>query len=448
MGVEQQYIELFDSQRGLIESHSADVLNARRTAARDAFAAHGLPTRRDERCKYTDVAAAFAPDYGLNLGRIVPGVDPNRAYRCQVPNLSTALYFVVNDSFMSPSPVAAQQPEGVTVCSLGEAARRFPDVVAGYYGRLADPADDGITALNTMLAQDGLFVHVAAGVKCPRTLQVVNMSAASLDLMATRRVLLVAEAGAEVSLLFCDHSDGRHNYLTTQVVEAFLGEGARVDFYSVEETHASHRRFCHLYADQQAGSRFTFGGITLMAGLTRNRLDLHLGGEGAEARAYGCVVADGEEHVDNNLLVDHAAPGCTSDLLYKYVLDDRATGVFAGHILVREGAEHTASDETNANLCASPDARMFTRPILEIYADDVRCNHGATVGRFDEQALFYMRQRGIDEAEARLLLQHAFVNDIIRRIELEPVRDRLSYLVEMRFRGLLHRCGGCEMCHS
>ena len=128
------------------------------------------------------------------------------------------------------------------------------------------------------------------------------------------------------------------------------------------------------------------------------------------------------------------------------MLDGRAVGAFAGHILVRQDAQHTMSNETNANLCASPDARMYTRPILEIYADDVKCNHGSTIGRLDEQALFYMRQRGIEEAEARLLLQHAFVNDVIRRVELEPLRDRLSHLVEMRFRGLLRRCEGCTMC--
>ena len=448
MRAEQQYLDLFDKERDTLFRHSCDTLNARRDTARRDLDRHGLPTRHDERCKYTDVASAFAPDYGLNLTRIIPGVDPYTAYRCQVPNLSTSLYFVVNDCVMPPSGTNAPLPDGVTLCSMLEAARRCPDLLDAHYGRLADTAADGITALNTMIAQDGLFIHVAAGVKCARPIQIVNVSAAQIDLLSTRRVLIIVEPGAELSLLFCDHSDDRHRYATTQVAEAFVGHDAHLNLYSIEETHLGNKRFSHLYADQKANSRLTLGSITLMAGLTRNRLDLHLNGEGAEARAYGCVVADGEEHVDNNLLVDHAAPGCTSDLLYKYVLDDRATGVFAGRILVREGAEHTASDETNANLCASPDARMFTRPILEIYADDVRCNHGATVGRFDEQALFYMRQRGIDESEARLLLQHAFVNDVIRRIELEPVRDRLSYLVEMRFRGLLHRCGGCEMCHS
>lgn len=446
MRAEQQYLELFDKERDTLFRHSCDALNARRDTARRDLDTRGFPTYHDERCKYTDVASAFAPDYGLNLSRIVPSVDPYAAYRCQVPNLSTSLYFVVNDCVMPPSGTNAPLPDGVTLCSMLEAARRCPDLLDAHYGRLADTAADGITALNTMIAQDGLFIHVAAGVKCARPIQIVNVSAAQIDLLSTRRVLIIVEPGAELSLLFCDHSDDRHSYVTTQVVETFVGHDARLNLYSIEETHSGNKRFSHLYADQKNNSRLTLGSITLMAGLTRNRTDIRLTGQGAEACAYGCVVADGKEHVDNNLLVEHAAEGCTSDLLYKYVLDGRAVGAFAGHILVRQDAQHTMSNETNANLCASPDARMYTRPILEIYADDVKCNHGSTIGRLDEQALFYMRQRGIEEAEARLLLQHAFVNDVIRRVELEPLRDRLSHLVEMRFRGLLRRCEGCTMC--
>lgn len=446
MRAEQQYLDLYTQERDTICSHSSEILNAHRDAARHHFECLGFPTRRDERCKYTDAVAAFAPDYGLNLSRIEPKADSYAAYRCPVPDLNTCLFLVVNDSVVPTPADEMHLPEGVTCCSLQEAAIRHAALVSGRYGRLADTAADGITALNTMLAQDGLFIHVAAGVSSSHTIQIVNMAEAPADMLSTRRVLVVVEEGAEASILFCDHSDGRRRYLASQVTEVFVGKDARLDLYSIEETHPSHQRFCHLYADQAESSRLTLNGITLLAGLTRNRTDIRLSGANAETHAYGCVVADGTEHIDNNLLVDHAAEGCTSDILYKYVLDGKAVGAFAGHILVRGNAQHTNSNETNANLCTSADARMYTRPILEIYADDVKCNHGSTVGRLDENALFYMRQRGIEEEEARLLLQHAFVNDIIRRIGLEPLRLRLAHLVEMRFRGLLRHCTGCERC--
>ena len=186
--------------------------------------------------------------------------------------------------------------------------------------------------------------------------------------------------------------------------------------------------------------------ITLYNGLTRNTTCVAMEGEGSEVVLNGCVIADKNQHVDNNTLIDHRVPHCTSRELYKYVLDDSAVGAFAGKILVREGAQKTSSQETNANLCATNDARMYTQPMLEIYADDVKCAHGATVGQLDERAMFYMQQRGISREEARMMLMFAFVGQVIDEIKLEPLRDRLHHLVEKRFRGELSKCAGCGLC--
>ena len=180
--------------------------------------------------------------------------------------------------------------------------------------------------------------------------------------------------------------------------------------------------------------------------MTCNRLDLVFKGDGAECRCNGCVIADKDQRVDNNTLIDHQAGHCTSNELYKYVLDGEAVGAFAGKVLVRHGAQKTVSQETNQNLCATKRARMFTQPMLEIYADDVKCAHGSTVGQLNDAALFYMRQRGISLKEAKLLLEFAFVNEVIDNIQLEPLKDRLHYLVEKRFRGELNKCDGCKLC--
>ena len=160
----------------------------------------------------------------------------------------------------------------------------------------------------------------------------------------------------------------------------------------------------------------------------------------------GCVIADKEQHVDNNTVIDHKVEHCTSSQLYKYVLDEKATGAFAGMVLVRHGAQKTSSEMRNQNICATREARMFTQPMLEIYADDVKCSHGSTVGQLNDAAMFYMRQRGISEKEAKLLLEFAFVNEVIDTIKLEPLRDRLHHLVEKRFRGELSKCEGCKLC--
>ena len=446
MQSEKQYIELYEQCRSLICSHSADVMNAQRDRAFEDFKRLGFPTRKVERYKYTDMEALFEPDYGLNLSRLDIPVNPYDAFKCDVPNLSTSLYFVINDVFHTKTQPKSHLPEGVVVGSLSAVAAERPELIAKHYAKIARTDEDGITALNTMLAQDGLVVYVPKGVRVERTIQVVNILRSDVDLMANRRVLIVVEDGAEVKLLFCDHADDDRNFLTTQVIEAYVGDNAGLDLYCLEETHAKNVRVSNLYIDQQANSRVNHNIITLHNGVTRNRTDLVLNGEGAECNLCGCVIADKQERVDNNTLIDHRAAHCTSHELYKYVLDGQATGAFAGRVLVREGAQKTVSQETNQNLCATKEARMYTQPMLEIYADDVKCSHGSTVGQLNDAALFYMRQRGISLNEAKLLLEFAFINEVIDQMKLEPLRDRLHHLVEKRFRGELNKCEGCRLC--
>ena len=400
--------------------------------------------------------ALFAPDYGLNLNRLQIPVDPYNAFRCDVPNLSTSLYFVVNDMLYRSETLevrgeriphaSAKLPEGVIIGSLKELSSHPSPLTSHLYNKLAGKANDAATDLNTMLAQDGLYVYVPRNVKVDRAIQVINILRSDVDLMVNRRVLIVLEEGAEIKMLFCDHAADDKNFLATQVIEAFVGENASLDLYCLEETHAKNVRVSNVYIDQQANSRVNHNVITLHNGTTRNKLDLTFSGEGAECQCYGCVIADKQQHVDNNTLIVHKVPHCNSQELYKYVLDDQSTGAFAGRVLVEHGAQKTTSQMTNQNLTATKEARMYTQPMLEIYADDVKCAHGSTVGQLNDAALFYMRQRGISLQEAKVLLQNAFINEVIDHMQLEPLRDRLHYLVEKRFRGELNKCSGCKLC--
>lgn len=446
MNSEQQYIDLYTAAKAMIKQHAAPVLNAVRDKAFDDFKAKGFPSRKVERYKYTDMGKLFEPDYGLNLNRLEIPVNPYHAFKCDVPNLSTSLYFVINDSFYKKTLPQAHLPEGVIVDSLSHVAAEKPDFIEKYYAKIAKTDDDSITALNTMLAQDGLLVYVPRNVKVDRTIQVINILRSDVNLMVNRRVLIILEQGAEAKFLFCDHASDDHQFLATQVIEAYVGDNANLELNCLEETHYKNVRISNVYIEQQANSRVNHNVITLHNGVTRNRLDLLFKGEGAECYCNGCVIADKQQHVDNNTLIDHQVPHCTSNQLYKYVLDDDATGAFAGRILVRHDAQKTISQETNQNLVASNTARMYTQPMLEIYADDVKCAHGSTVGQLNDAAMFYMRQRGISEKEAKLLLEFAFVNEVIDKMELEPLRDRLHYLVEKRFRGELNKCASCKLC--
>ncbi|MGM9718398.1 MAG: Fe-S cluster assembly protein SufD [Prevotella sp.] len=444
--MKNQYIELYEQCRPLIREHSADVMNNARDIAFEDFKRLGIPSKKIERYKYTDMKKLFEPDYGLNLKRLDIPVNPYNAFRCDVPNLSTSLYFVVNDAFYAKNSPKAQLPEGVIIGSLKEVAEDNPELVGMYYAKLAKTSDDGITALNTMLAQDGLLVYVPKNVRVERAVQVINILRSDVDLMVNRRVLIVVEKGAEIKLLFCDHAADDRHFLATQVIEAFVEENASLDLYCMEETHEKNVRVSNLYIDQKANSRVNHNIITLHNGVTRNRTDLSLSGEGAECVLNGCAIADKNQVVDNNTLIEHIAPHCDSKELYKYVLDGKAIGAFAGKVLVRQRAQKTTSEERNQNICATREARMYTQPMLEIYADDVKCSHGSTVGQLNDAAMFYMRQRGISEKEAKLLLEFAFVNEVIDTIKLEPLRDRLHHLVEKRFRGELSKCEGCKLC--
>lgn len=448
----QQYIDLYRDHRDEVCAGSLETLNVHRAAAAALLAEQGFPTNKEERYKYTSVQEAFAPNYGLNLRRLQPATNPYEAYACEVPNLKTASFYVMNDV---PYPAAASSlellPEGVVVSSFGGLSSDHADLLSRYYNRAASTdrdfhtGHDSVTLLNTLLAQDGLLIYLPPETHLDIPIQVVNVADAAKPQMCVRRVVIIAGRGACGSVLFCDHAEGQ-SCLTTQVIEAYADDNAHLDIYSIEETGEKCTRFSTLYVEQESHSHVGYDNVTLTCGHSRNRIDVRLRGEGATTDLYGAVIADGSQRVDNNVLVEHIAPKCASDMLYKYVLDGESVGAFAGKVYVAPGAQGTSSQQTNANLCASKGARAYSQPMLEIYADDVKCNHGSTVGKLDEGALFYMRQRGIPEAEARLLLQHAFINEVLRHVQIEHLQTRLSNLVEMRFRGELQKCRACKGC--
>ena len=446
MNIEKQYIEVYDQYHSLIDSHASPILNALREKAMSDFRVTGFPSPNDEEYKHTNIPDLFAPDYGLNLNRLEIPVNPYEVFRCDVPNLSTLLYFVVNDSFYTKENPKVKLPEGVLIGSLNEMARSHPDLVQRYYGKQACTQNDGIVALNTAFVQDGFFLYVPKGVIIEKPIQLINILRGDADFMVNRRLLIILEEGAQARLLVCDHTMDKKKFLSSQVTEIYAGKNAVFDYYDIEESSLNTNRITSTFVDQAEKSNVLINGITLHNGTTRNNYRMTFSGEHAEAHLCGMAIADKKQSVDNHTFIDHAVPHCTSNELFKYVLNDSSTGSFSGRILVREGAQKTSAYQTNRNLCATKEAHMYTKPQLEIYADDVKCSHGATVGQLDENALFYLRSRGIPEAEARMLLMFAFTNDVIENVRMDALKDRLRQLVEKRFRGELDKCAGCNIC--
>ena len=443
--IEQQYIDLFETYREVIDQNATAGLNKERDAAFEVFKKLGFPTSKMEDYKQSDISRAFDAELGLNLRNIPIPVNPYNAFKCDVPYLNAHVFFLINDRYYDKTQPNSPLPNGVFVGSLQAFSEKYPRSFNMYYNKIA-AVDNGVTAYNTMFAQDGFVVYVPENTAVEKPIQLINILRGGVNLNVNRRILLIAEKNADVKLLVCDHTVDDVNFVVTQVTEIVAGENAQIDFYELEENSVKVTRISSLCCIQKEQSKVTAAGITLHNGYTRNDYRFRLSGEYAETHVGGLVISDKEQHTDNFAFLDHAVPHCASNELFKYVLQEKSTGVFCGRILVEKGAQKSEAYQSNRNLCSSEDAHMYAKPQLEIYADDVKCSHGLTIGQLDEDALFYMQARGIPEEEARMLLMVAFTKDVVDMIHIDNLRDRLEYLIDKRFRGELLRCGNCNVC--
>ena len=441
------YIELYNQHHQSIKNHSTNVLNDLRDDEFVKFQRLGFPTVALENYKYTDLKAALSVDYGLNINRIPIPVNPYEVFTCDVPGIHSYLYFVVNDAFYPLNDARNNSlPEGVIIGSLNEVAKSHPNLVKEYLGKISTKKHDGLVAFNGAFAQDGFFMYVPKNVVLDRPVQLVNIMRSDVDFMANSHNLIILEEGAKAQLLICDHTVDDVKFLSNRVTEVFVDENASYEHYKLENTHVKTTNLATLLINQHASSSVLANVITLHNGLTRNTIEININGENCETLLCGMVIGDKNQHVDNFTSIVHNKPNCNSRELFKYVLDDFAKGGFTGKLNVAIDAQKTAAFQTNRNILLSKTAKMRTKPQLEIYADDVKCSHGATVGSLDESAKFYMQSRGISEKEARLLLMFAFTNDVIEFIKIPALQDRIKMLVEKRLRGELSKCEGCVIC--
>lgn len=445
--MEQQYIDLYKQHHESIKKHSTGVMNDLRDDAFALFEKLHFPTVALENYKYSDLKAGLSIDYGVNINRIPIPVNPYEVFTCDVPGIHSYLYFVVNDAFYPVKDIRNNSlPEGVIIGSVNQVAETHPELVKQYFGKLSSKKEDGLVAFNGAFSQDGFFMYVPKNVVLDKPVQLVNIMRSDVDFMANSHNLIILEEGAKAQLLVCDHTVDDVRFLSNRVTEVFVSENATYEHYKLENMHVKTTNLATLLIDQQTSSNVLANVITLHNGQTRNTVEIDLDGEHCETLLCGMVIGDKNQQVDNFTSIIHNKPNCHSRELFKYVLDDMAKGGFTGKLYVAKDAQKTAAFQTNRNILLSKTAKMRTKPQLEIYADDVKCSHGATIGQLDESAKFYMQARGISEAEARLLLMFAFTNDVIENIRIPALQDRIKMLVEKRLRGELSKCEGCVIC--
>jgi Fe-S cluster assembly protein SufD len=373
-----------------------------RKAAVARFTELGFPGPRDEEWRFTSVAALV-----------------------QVPFELGPVHGVAEDlSITTDRPL----PQGVVLCRLAEALAKHPQQVEPYLGQLADYKGHPFTALNTAFLRDGAFLYVPPGQSVEGTITVRYCPAGSSTTPHVwhRRGLIILSANSRATLVEEYTGPARATYFTNAVTEVVVGANAVLDHYKVQEEGASAFHVHALHVRQDRGSNFSSHSVALGGQWVRNEVNAVLGAEGCECTLNGLYQAGGQQLIDNHTAIDHARPHCNSHELYKGILGGQARGVFNGKIYVRQDAQKTDAKQTNQTLLLSDDATINTKPQLEIYADDVKCTHGATVGQLDDEALFYLRTRGLGEAEARALLTFAFANDVISRIQVDALRERLG----------------------
>jgi len=423
-----RYAESFGGFEKSAPSHELAWLRKLRQDGFARFAEAGFPTMRDEDWRFTNPGAITKTEFHLaRNGHQLPSQESLAPFL--ITGATSRLVFV-DGRFAPALSSAGELPKGVTVDSLASAIARHPGAVEKHLGRYLNMDRDSFGALNTAFLEDGAYVHVPKGVvlETPVAILFVSTEHAS-PVVSHPRNLIVVEENAQATVVEDYISLGGGEALCNTVTELVAGDHAVVSHYMIEREHVSAYNVSTLRIQQGRAADVASHSVLLGGALVRNNVHPVLAGEGSECLINGLFIGDGRQHLDNYMLVEHASPHCGSRQFYNGILDDHAHGVFHGRIIVHKDAQKTDAKQTNRNLLLSDDARIDTKPQLEIYADDVKCTHGATIGQIEENALFYLRSRGIDEISARRLLLLAFANECLDRMAASPARDHVEALI-------------------
>jgi Fe-S cluster assembly protein SufD len=417
-------------ERSLNGGAAAPVHRLRQSAI---AAFEGFPTTADEEWRFTNVAPIAKTEFTPVLPADAPRLTLEEIAPFLLPGVDAALLVFVDGHFSRELSSVSALPRALTVTSLADALRTRPEEVGPHLASLAQGG--AFTSLGTAFLQDGAYVRCEEGGVLDRPVHCLFLaSRRATPFVVTPRVLVVAGAGSRVSLVETHAALSGNVYLSSAVAEIILGDRAVVEHDTLQLASPASYHVGATHVRLGARSTFTSNAITFGGALVRNNVTAVFDGEHAECTLNGLSVAAGTQHVDNHTTIDHARPNCASHELYKSVLDGAARGVFNGKIFVRKDAQKTDARQTNKTLLLSDDATIDTKPQLEIFADDVKCTHGATVGQLDEEQVFYLRSRGIGDTEARDLLTFAFASDVINRVHVEPLRARLDAMLHTRLR--------------
>lgn len=447
--LKNKFLHLFEENKPTITDNDVEEVTRLREESIDRFRKIGFPSVKDESWKNTDLSKTLGRDLQLHFTPEDEDVDIDKIFRCEVPELDTHIISLYNGWYIFRDSPLRTLPNGTMIGSFARAMKEMPDLLLDHFNKYASKAPDGLNALNTAFAQDGIFIYVPEGVEAYKPIQMINVLNREDNLMIQNRNLIIMGKNSKLTFIHCDDSQNYRSSFTNTVTEVFMDEGSVVDHYKLQNLNNDSSLINSTFFHQNEGSRLSSNLITLNGGLIRNDTHVTLNGKNCSADIYGLYLVDKNQHVDNQVYIRHEKPMSLSNELFKGILDDHSSGVFNGHIYVKKDAQKTNAFQTNRNILLTDKATVQSKPFLEIYADDVKCSHGATVGQLDNEAMFYIRSRGISESNARLLLMYAFAAEIIGKISIQPLKERIDDLVKKRLRGELAICDQCVLhCHD
>lgn len=402
-----------------------------RQKAIEKFAEFGIPARKNEEYKYSNVQKLFFETVVLKVTESSLKIASVEKYL--IPNLDAHIVVLVNGFFSEELSSLKNLDKSIVISSLQKAFGKHPELIEKYFSSCADINSDAFIALNTAYAADGIFISIPDNTVVEKPIHIINLIIAKESTLFFPRNLFVVGKSAQVQLVetFETH-DLPVKAISTSVTEIAIDENAKVQYYRLQNDCDNGQQINTVSASQQRNSHFDTNTVTLSGGWVRNNLNIALNGENCESHLNGLFITSEMQHVDNHTLVDHRKPHCESNQTYKGILDGKSTGVFNGKIFVQRDAQKTNAYQSSKNVLLNDDATINAKPQLEIYADDVKCSHGSSTGKIDENALFYLRARGLGIESARKLLLHAFVNDVMQTIRIDALREYLETLIHKK----------------
>ena len=431
-------------QSDIKRNDTEKIFNSRKEAF-SQFLKIGLPTQKLEDWKNTDLAEVYQEDYNhyyQNTGKIE---DIDKVFQCNVPQLDTTMLAMLNGRYVTKDVSLKTTTNGVIYGSFAVALQQYPEIVEKHFAQYADTTKNGFTAINTAMAQDGFFIYVPEGIEVEKPFQIINIIHHDQNICLQTRNLIILGKNSKLTLIHCDDSYNHQKSLSNTVSEVILGENASLSHYKMQNVNNDSTIINSTYFNMANNAYLSSNGLSLNGGILKNNNYVKMDGQACEANIYGLYLMDRKQHIDNFVFVEHLYPNCNSSELFKGILDDSATAVFNGHVVVSKDAQKTNAFQSNKNILLTDKAKVNTKPFLEIYADDVKCSHGATVGQLDTEAMFYIRSRGISEHNAKMLLMYAFADEVIQKISIEPLRHRTEDMVKRRLRGELSVCDQCVL---